>query len=89
VRTEALPEGWQSPSFDDSGWASATEYSLERVDPKQPYYDADFEGSKFVWTDDLDRDNTILLRATISRPGWKPRWNTKPDLDTTGIVVKG
>jgi len=89
VRTEALPEGWQSPAFDDSGWSSATEYSLERVDPKQPYYDADFEGSKFVWTDDLDRDNTILLRTTIARPGWKPRWNTKPDLDTTGIVVKG
>lgn len=89
VRHEPLPEGWQLPGFDDSGWPSATEYSLERVDPKQPYYDADFKGATFVWTDDLDRDNTILLRTTIRKPGWKPRWNTKPDLDTSGIVIKG
>jgi len=89
VRHEPLPEGWQLPGFDDSGWANATEYSLERVDPKQPYYDADFKGATFVWTDDLDRDNTILLRTTIRKPGWQPRWNTKPDLDTSGIVVKG
>ncbi len=89
VRHEPLPEGWQLPGFDDSGWPSATEYSLERVDPKQPYFDADFKGATFVWTDDLDRDNTILLRTTIRKPGWKPRWNTKPDLDTSGIVVKG
>ncbi|MFM7319906.1 MAG: hypothetical protein ACKO5K_00085 [Armatimonadota bacterium] len=89
VRHEPLPDGWQLPGFDDSGWANATEYTLERVDPKQPYYDADFQGATFVWTDDLDRDNTILLRTTVRKPGWKPRWNTKPDLDTTGIVVKG
>lgn len=89
VRNEPLPAGWEQPGFDDSGWEKATEYSLERVDPKKPFYDSDFEGAKFIWTDDLDKDNTILLRTTVVKPGWKPRWNTKPDLDTRGILVKG
>jgi len=89
VRTEPLPAGWELPGFDDSGWENATEYSVERVDPKKPYYDNDFEGAKFIWTDDLDKDNTVLLRTKVEKPGWKPRWNTKPDLDTKGIVIKG
>jgi hypothetical protein len=89
VKNEPIPVGWEQPGFDDKGWANATEYTVERVDPKKPYYDADFEGAKFIWTDDLDRDNTILLRTTVDRPGWKPRWNTKPDLDTRIFQLKG
>jgi phosphatidylethanolamine-binding protein (PEBP) family uncharacterized protein len=85
VEQEELPANWWAVDFDDSGWANAKEYTVEEVDPKQPYFDNDFEGAKFIWTDDLALDNTILLRKTVEKPGWTPRWNTRPDLDVTGV----
>lgn len=88
VRYEPLPTGWYLPTFDDSKWDKATEFSLERVNPKKPYYDYNFEGARFIWTDDLDLDNTVLFRTRIDKPGWKARWNTKPDLDTSGVTVR-
>lgn len=84
VRQEALPDNWWAVDFDDSTWANAREYGIDEVDPKQPYYEHDFEGAKFIWTDDLALDNTIIFRTKIEKPGWTPRWNTKPDLDVTG-----
>ncbi|MFM8733204.1 MAG: metallophosphoesterase, partial [Phycisphaerales bacterium] len=83
VRTEPAPEGWQLPGFDDSSWANASEYAQERIDPKQPFFEHDFSGAKWIWTSDLDLDNTVLLRTRVEKPGWKPRWTTKPDLDAT------
>ncbi len=80
VRGEALPDGWFRPDFDDSGWAPAVEYTQERIDPKQPFFEHDFAGAKWIWTGDLDLDNTVIFRKTVDKPGWKPRWNTKPDL---------
>ncbi|WP_395143035.1 hypothetical protein [Armatimonas sp.] len=88
VKNEPIPAGWFLPSFDDSKWASATEYTNERVNPKKPYYDYNFEGAKFIWSRDLDLDNTILLRTKIEKPGWKPRWTTKPDLDTSSAPLR-
>jgi hypothetical protein len=70
--------------FDDSAWKNAKEYTVEEVDPKQPYFENDFEGAKFIWSDDIALDNTVIFRAKIEKPGWTPRWNTKPDLDVTG-----
>jgi RNA polymerase sigma factor (sigma-70 family) len=80
VRTEPLPDGWERPGFDDSSWPQAVEYSQERIDPKQPFFEHDFKGAKWIWTGDLDLDNTVVLRTTVEKPGWKPRWSTKPDL---------
>lgn len=40
--------------FDDSTWANAKEFSEERVNPKEPFYAADFKGAKFIWSNDLD-----------------------------------
>jgi hypothetical protein len=88
VRTEPLPDGWYLPGFDDSGWANAVEYTEERIDPKEPFYQHDFKGAKWIWTSDLDLDNTVIFRTRIDRPGWKPRWNTKPDLDVSGPAPK-
>ena len=88
VKTIAFPTGWELPSFDDSKWEAATVYSTQRVNPKKPYYDFDFMGASFVWTSDLDTDNTILLRTKVEKPGWSKRWNTKPDLDISGAQVK-
>ncbi len=88
VKQEALPANWWAVDFDDSAWKNAKEYAVEEVDPKQPYFDHDFEGAKFIWTDDLALDNTIIFRTKIEKPGWQPRWNTKPDLDVTGAPLK-
>jgi hypothetical protein len=81
VRNEPLPPDWFAPEFDDASWANATEYTQERIDPKQPFFEHDFKGAKWIWTSDLDLDNTVVLRKRVERPGSKPRWTTKPDLD--------
>lgn len=84
VVQEPLPPDWWTVGFDDSQWKNATEHSVEAVDPKQPYFEHDFAGAKFIWTDDLALDNTVIFRTRVEKPGWIPRWNTKPDLDVTG-----
>jgi hypothetical protein len=84
VTQEPLPADWWAADFDDSKWEHAKEFTEEQVNPKQPYYESDFAGAKFIWSEDLALDNTIIFRAKVDKPGWKPRWNTKPDLDVTG-----
>ena len=84
VRAEPLPENWFAADFDDSKWEHATEYTQERIDPKQPFFEHDFKGAKWIWTGDLDLDNTVLFRKKVEKPDAKRRWTTKPDLDTGG-----
>lgn len=81
VIQEPLPANWWSVDFDDSRWTKAKEYTAREVDPKKPYFDHDFSGASFIWTDDLKLDNTVIFRTRIEKPGWKPRWTTKPDLE--------
>jgi hypothetical protein len=81
VRGEELPERWYAVDFDDSTWDSAVEYAEERIQPKEPFYQHDFKGAKWIWTSDLDLDNTVVLRKKIEKPDAKRRWTTKPDLD--------
>jgi phosphatidylethanolamine-binding protein (PEBP) family uncharacterized protein len=76
-----IPENWFAVNFDDSKWANATEYTEQRVNPKEPFYKADFTGARFIWTEDLNLDNTVIFRTMIEKPAWQKRWNTKPDLD--------
>lgn len=83
-----IPTNWFAVNFDDSKWVNATEYTEERVNPKEPFYQADFSGAKFIWSADLDLDNTVIFRTRVEKPGWKPRWNTKPDLDVTGAPLR-
>jgi phosphatidylethanolamine-binding protein (PEBP) family uncharacterized protein len=85
VKQGPLPENWWATDFDDSTWKNAKEYTVEEVDPKQPYFENDFEGAKFIWTDDIALDNTVIFRTKVEKPGWTPRWNTKPDLDVSGV----
>jgi len=84
VTLDPLPANWWAVAFDDSSWRPAKEYTVEEVDPKQPFFENDFEGAKFIWTDDLALDNTVIFRTKIEKPDWTPRWNTRPDLDVTG-----
>lgn len=88
VIQEPLPANWWATDFDDSTWQNAKEYTVEQVDPKQPYFDNDFEGAKFIWTDDIALDNTVIFRTKVEKPGWIPRWNTRPDLEVTGAPLR-
>lgn len=85
VIQDPLPANWWATDFDDSTWKNAKEYTVEEVDPKQPYFENDFESAKFIWTDDIALDNTVIFRTKVEKPGWTPRWNTKPDLDVSGV----
>jgi phosphatidylethanolamine-binding protein (PEBP) family uncharacterized protein len=88
VQAEPLPDRWWAIDFDDRSWEQAKEYTVEEVDPKQPYFENDFADAKFIWTGDLALDNTIIFRKRVEKPGWTPRWNTKPDLDVTGAPLR-
>ena len=68
VEEEPLPEAWFAVDFDDASWARATEYSEDDVGPKQPFYDADFAGAKFIWSDDLKLDNVVVFRTIVATP---------------------
>ena len=61
------PADWASASFDDSGWASATEWSAAEVSPKDGYDQISWDPSaQLIWGTDLEIDNTVLLRTTVS-----------------------
>ena len=84
VRNTPIPEDWFSTNFDDSQWPYAKEYSEEEVGPKQPYYDHDFKGAKFIWSDDIALDNTIIFRHHVSA---SPDGRTRPDFSNLNSLV--
>lgn len=60
------PRGWTAGYFDDSGWASATEYSKQEVRPKGGYSDITWSrAAKFIWGPDLETNNTVICRLTV------------------------
>jgi hypothetical protein len=74
VENTPLPENWFDVDFDDSSWPAAKEYSEEEVKPKQPYYDNDFQGAKFIWSGDVKLDNLVLFRKRFEKaPDGKER----------------
>jgi hypothetical protein len=84
VETVPIPENWFAVDFDDSSWGAAKEYTEEQVDPKQPYFDNDFAGAKFIWSNDIALDNTVLFRHTIKSP---PDGKQRPDFSNINNVV--
>lgn len=62
------PKNWYAINFDDSRWQQAKEYSESTIRPKSPFYENDFTGAKFIWSDDLELDNTVLFRYTVKSP---------------------
>ena len=83
VRSQPPPPGWNTRDFDDQAWPQATEYTIEQVQPKQPFYDHDFTAARFIWSDNLLLDNTVLFRRQIQTP---PDGRTRPDF--TGLNDK-
>jgi len=84
VENSPIPDNWFAADFDDGNWGRAREYSEADVDPKQPYYDADFIGAKFIWTDDLKLDNTVIFRKTVTAA---PDGKQRPDFRGLNEVV--
>lgn len=67
VRPE--PAGWRVPSFDDSAWQNATEYTAAEVGTKDGYDEIRWNPSaKLIWGPNLKTDNTLLCRFTVSAP---------------------
>ncbi len=64
---EDEPAGWADPGFDDSSWAAATVYTESQVEPRDGYSEITWKDSaELVWGDDLEIDNTVLLRFTVT-----------------------
>lgn len=68
VENVPIPENWFAVDFDDSAWGQAREYTEEQVGPKQPFFEHDFKGAKFIWSDDIELDNTVIFRHVVPSP---------------------
>lgn len=66
VKNLPIPENWYAIDFDDSSWGNAKEYTQEQVGPKEPFFEHDFKGAKFIWTDDIELDNTVIFRHVVA-----------------------
>ncbi|MEN9633712.1 MAG: hypothetical protein RL077_2116 [Verrucomicrobiota bacterium] len=81
-----IPARWYEVDFDDSGWEFATEYTAARVGPDGDYVATDFTLAKFIWTSDLNLDNTVIFRQTVTKPAnYVKTWNTTPDLKVSTL----
>ena len=88
VEHDPIPANWFAKDFDDRSWAAASVFTEEDVGPKEPFYQADFKGAKWIWSKDLGLDNTVIFRAHVDKPGFKVRWTTKPEIDISGAPLK-
>lgn len=87
VRYTPIPANWFAPGFDDSTWEIATEYTAARVNPDGDYSSYDFSGAKFIWTSDLNLDNTVIFRYTAPKPAnYVKTWTADGDIDITNVV---
>lgn len=69
VETRPAPKGWTRPEFDDRRWEAATVHSREAVRPLAVYDRYRWGAAQFIWTRDLEIDNTLLCRKTVARAG--------------------
>ena len=84
VEEEPVPADWFAVGFDDRDWKPAREFTEEEIGPKEPFYEADFTGAKFIWSDDLRLDNTVIFRRVIEAP---PDGRQRPDFSNLNDVV--
>ncbi|WP_390895595.1 hypothetical protein [Stieleria tagensis] len=84
VRNLAIPENWNAIDFDDKTWGHAKEYSHQQVGPKEPFFQHDFSGARFIWTDDIELDNTVIFRHFVAAP---PDGVSRPDFSNLNNIV--
>lgn len=62
------PAGWMTAAFDSSSWDHASIYSEAEVSPKDGYEQISWDSSaQFIWGPDLETDNTILCKLTVTQ----------------------
>ena len=62
------PVNWKSVDYDDHSWPHATIHSAWAVQPHGDFNWFDWKlSTKFIWTPDLVRDNTVLCRFTLPK----------------------
>ena len=61
------PTGWTAVGFDDGAWLAATVWSESVVSPTDGYDEIDWDATaRLICGADLEIDNTVLLRATVT-----------------------
>lgn len=61
------PASWTSANFDDSFWANATGYLADEVGVKDGYNEITWDAAaEIIWGPNLNTNNTILWRLTIT-----------------------
>jgi major membrane immunogen (membrane-anchored lipoprotein) len=61
------PSEWTEADFDDTDWSTATVWTVADVDPKDGYDQVTWDPTaQLIWGTDLEVDNTVLLRQTIT-----------------------
>ena len=87
VESIPIPDNWYANDFDDSQWPQAKEYSEEDIGPKEPFFEHDFKGAKFIWSDDVKLDNVVLFRTVVKSP---PDGKERPDFrGLTDVIPQG
>lgn len=87
VESIPVPKDWYAIGFDDSKWPNAKEFTEEEIGPKEPFFEHDFEGAKFIWSDDVKLDNLVLFRTVVNSP---PDGVERPDFrGLTDVVPQG
>lgn len=67
--SKKAPSNWLQSQFDNTHWANAKEHSFASVGPKDGYDDINWDSNaKFIWGDDLETDNTLICKVTITQP---------------------
>ncbi len=84
VESIPIPDNWFAVDFDDSSWGEAKEYTEEQVGPKQTFFEHDFKDAKFIWSDDIELDNTVIFRHVVKSP---PDGKSRPDFSNLNNVV--
>jgi hypothetical protein len=64
-----VPANWAAPSFDDSKWPRAYEYTDTDIGvtnlPAYTRYPEIFEGARWIWSVNLVFDNLVIARKTV------------------------
>ncbi len=84
VENTTIPEDWYTVDFDDESWSQATEYTQSQIGPKEPFFEHDFEGARFIWTEDVELDNTVIFRHVVATP---PDGKDRPDFSNLNDIV--
>lgn len=62
------PANWKNANFNYSVWPNAIEHSFQAVRPHGGYDDASWQAkAKLIWAQDLELDNTLLCRFTLTQ----------------------